>query len=238
MNVLIVYAHNEPQSFTAALKDTAVSSLRAHGHEVEVCDLYGEEFDPVGGRHDFTTVANPDLFHYQTEQAHAAQSNGFADDLDREHARLSRADAVVFVFPLWWGTVPAILKGWFDRVLAYGVAYEDGMRYELGLLRGRTAILAVTAGGLEERFVAGGAHGPMEWLRWPTQHCTLEYLGFTALEPFVTYAAPRISAEEREQYLVQWRERVLDCARVVETSGVAVEPLELHVGRSPTTWTS
>lgn len=110
-NVLIVYAHPEPKSFNAALCARAASALTAAGHDVTVSDLYGEGFDPLAGRHDFTTVADPDRFHYQTEQAHAARHGGFSAELAREQARVEAADLLVLQFPLWWGGVPAILKG-------------------------------------------------------------------------------------------------------------------------------
>jgi NAD(P)H dehydrogenase (quinone) len=103
VRALIVYAHPEPTSFTAALKDTAVRAISAAGHSVEVSDLYGDGFNPVAGRHDFTSAADGDRFHYQTEQLHASSTSGFASDLRREQERLSRADLLVFVFPLWWG---------------------------------------------------------------------------------------------------------------------------------------
>ena len=118
MNVLIVYAHPEASSFTAALKDAAVDALSAAGHRVEISDLYGEGFNPVAGRHDFIGAADPARFHYQSEQLHASRTDGFAADLVREQERLMRADLLVFVFPLWWGGPPAIVKGWFDRVCA------------------------------------------------------------------------------------------------------------------------
>lgn len=60
MNVLIVCAHPEPKSFNGALRDLAVSALRAQDHRVQVSDLYEMDFDPIGGRHDFTVLENPD----------------------------------------------------------------------------------------------------------------------------------------------------------------------------------
>ena len=102
INVLIVYAHPEPTSFAGAMKDVAVSALTAAGHRVEVSDLYAERFNPVAGRHDFKTAADPARFHYQSEQLHASRTGGFAADLAREQERLMRADLLVFIFPLWW----------------------------------------------------------------------------------------------------------------------------------------
>jgi NAD(P)H dehydrogenase (quinone) len=141
MHVLIVHAHPEPASFTAALKDTAVRALSAAGHRVEVSDLYSEAFNPVAGRHDFIGAADPARFHYQSEQLNASRTEGFAADLVREQERLMRADLLAFTFPLWWGGLPAIVKGWFDRVCAYGVAYADGKRFDKGYFIGRRAIL-------------------------------------------------------------------------------------------------
>jgi len=206
MRALIVYAHPEPTSFTAALKDTAVRVLSAAGHTVEVSDLHAENFNPVAGRHDFESAADQDRFHYQTEQLHASQTDGFAADLRREQGRLLRADLLVFVFPLWWGGMPAILKGWFDRVCAYGVAYADGKRFERGYFRGRRAMLAVTTGGTIERFSAGGAYGEMREVLYSVRRCILEYLGLEVVEPFVAYAAPRLSEAERGKYLLKWEE--------------------------------
>jgi NAD(P)H dehydrogenase (quinone) len=208
MQVLIVYAHPEPTSFNGALRDAAVEAIRAAGDDVVVSDLYAEAFDPVAGRHDFTAVADPDRFHYQSEQLAAARAGAFAADIAREQERLQRADLVILQFPLWWGAPPAILKGWFDRVLAYGVAYMDGRRFERGLFRQRGGMMCVTAGGTDQRFSAAGEYGEIERVLWPVRHLTLDYLGLAVEEPFVCYATPRADAAMRENYLRQWQARV------------------------------
>jgi NAD(P)H dehydrogenase (quinone) len=212
MNALIVYAHPEPTSFTAALKDAAVSSLRAAGHRVEVSDLYGEQFNPVAGRHDFLHAADLARFHYQSEQLNASDTAGFAPDLAREQERLLRADLFVFVFPLWWGGLPAIVKGWFDRVCAYGVAYADGRRFDKGYFVGRRVILGLTTGGTVERFSEDGSYGEMQHVLYSVKRCILEYLGFEVMEPFVAYAAPRVDAAARAEYLRSWQARLLAVA--------------------------
>jgi NAD(P)H dehydrogenase (quinone) len=212
MNVLLVYVHPEPTSFTGALKDAAQDALTAAGHHVEVSDLYGEGFDPVAGRHDFTTVHDAGRFHYQNEQGHAHANGGFAPDLVREQQRVRKADMIVWIFPIWWGGVPAILKGWFDRVMAFGFAYADGKRFDSGYFRDKIGLLCLTTGGTTERFSAGNVYGPIDQVLYPTQHLMVEYLGMKSYPPFVAYAAPRIDAAGREAYLQQWRERVLEIA--------------------------
>jgi len=207
-SVLIVTAHPEPRSFNHALTARAAEALRAAGHRVVLSDLYAEGFNPAGGRGDFTDTADPEHFHYQSEQANACRHHGFAADIAREQARLEAADLLVLQFPLWWGGPPAILKGWIDRVLAYGFAYVDGYRFDTGLFRGRRAMLSVTTGGTPARFGAEGVYGPIEQVLWPVRRLALEYMGFEVAEPFVSYAAPRITVQERAALIDAWAERV------------------------------
>lgn len=210
MNVLIVYAHPEPTSFTAALKNSAVHALTAAGHAVEVSDLYGEGFNPVAGRHDFISAADSQRFHYQSEQLHASKTAGFSADLVREQTRLQRADFVAMIFPIWWGGMPAIVKGWFDRVCAYGVAYADGRRFDKGFLLGRRALLGLSTGGTRERFTDDDAYGDIERVLHPVKRCMLEYLGLDVLDPFVAYASPRVDDAARKAYLTAWQDRLLN----------------------------
>jgi NAD(P)H dehydrogenase (quinone) len=214
MRALIVVAHPEPTSFTWSMAHAAATALRDDGVEVVFSDLYGEAFDPTASRLDFTTVADPGRFHYQSEQRHASTNDGFSAELQREQKRVDDADLFVFTFPIWWGGVPAILKGWFDRVLAYGFAYEDGMRYETGYFAGRTGLLGVSTGGTRARFSDEGAYGTIEQVLWPTQHCMIEYMGLSSALPFVAYGSPRVPPEERAAYLTEWTSRVRDAAKL------------------------
>lgn len=233
-SVLIVYAHPEPTSFNAALCARAVQALTAAGHDVTVSDLYGEGFDPVAGRHDFTTVADPGRFHYQTEQAHAARHGGFSAELAREQARVEAADLLILQFPLWWGGVPAILKGWGERVFAYGVGYADGLRFETGVYRGRRAMVSMTTGGTTARFGAGAVYGELErQVLWQIQHLGLEYMGYEVEEPFVAYAAPRVDEASRAGYLDDLERRVLAAAeKPVDRSLKIADPLAVVPGNA------
>lgn len=208
MNILIVYAHPEPTSFTASLKDRAMQTLTDLGHQVIVSDLYNENFNPVAGRHDFTTVADTSRFHYQNEQLHASKFDGFAEDLKREQNRVLEADLMIFIFPLWWGGIPAILKGWFDRVLAYGVTYADGERFSSGRFLGRKGIACISTGGTKQRFSDSDVYGDIRKVLYPFHRCMLEYMGLSVHDPFVAYAAPRVDNETRKCYLQSWEKKL------------------------------
>lgn len=186
MQALIVHVHPEPRSFNGALKEVAVKTLGALGYEVEVSDLYGEGFDPAEGPKQYTDRADPAVFSALAEQRHAANGGSLPVDVDREIARLKRADIVVFQFPLWWHAPPAMLKGWFDRVFVSGGLYTSRMRYDTGYFRGKRAVCSVTTGAPAPSFEPGGRGGDIEALMWPVQY-SLHYMGFSVLPPFIAY---------------------------------------------------
>ncbi|MGI9372626.1 MAG: NAD(P)H-dependent oxidoreductase, partial [Hyphomicrobiales bacterium] len=95
-------------------------------------------------------------------------------------------DLVVFHFPLWWHTHPAMLKGWFDRVFVNGALYTSKMRYDRGYFAGKKAVCAVTIGAPEAAFTGNGRGGDLTSMMWPT-HYSLYYMGFTVLPPFFAY---------------------------------------------------
>jgi len=211
MKFFLVAANPNPASFTHRMVDRAVSIITAQGHEVWVSDLYADGFNPVSSRDDFLTVACEERFDYQLEQRHAHRHQSFAADVQREQQRLQEADGIILVFPLWWSGVPAIMKGWFDRVLAAGFAYEDGRRYDTGHFPGKTGMLGIVTGGTASRFAEGAQHGSMhQQIIWSVQHGVLEYLGLEAAEPFIAYAGARADADRQEEYLTAWEQRVAE----------------------------
>lgn len=229
MNVLIVYAHPEPSSFNAAMCARARDALVQAGHEVVISDLYAEGFNPVAGRHDFLSVADPDVFHYQTEQAHAARHGTYAPDIAREQARVAAADLLIMQFPLWWGGAPAIVKGWGERVFSYGFGYADGLRFDSGVFKGRRAMVSMTSGGTPARFGTGAPYGDLNsQVLWQIQHLGLEYMGYEIEPPFVAYAAPRVDDAGRAAYLDQLEAHVLAvAAKPVDRSLKIENPLDL-----------
>lgn len=186
MNVLVVYAHHEPSSFTSAMKNLTVQVLGRQNHSVVLSDLYGQGFNALAQKWDFVTTSGGH-FNYMLEQKHAANLDlAFSPDILSEIQKLKNADLVIFVTPLWWLGVPAILKGWFDRVLAMGVAYDGGKIYANGMLRGKQAMLVVAAGHPTDFFRDEGQHKttPQQILH-PINHGTLAFCGFDVHEPFV-----------------------------------------------------
>ena len=109
MRVLVIYCHPVETSFHAALHQEVLANLRAAGHEVDDCDLYAEGCDPVMSRGE--RLGYHDVPHNQ-------------QPVQRYVARLRRADALVLCFPTWCFGLPAMLKGFFDRVLMPGVAFD------------------------------------------------------------------------------------------------------------------
>ncbi|MHC6227443.1 NAD(P)H-dependent oxidoreductase [Pseudomonas sp. X10] len=208
MNVLIVHAHPEPNSFTAALRDQAAASFQAQGHSVQVSDLYAMGWNPVASAADFSERENPDYLVYALEQRTGVKRGVIAPDIQAELDKLLWADLLVLNFPIFWFSAPAMLKGWIDRVLVSGVCYGGKRFYDQGGLAGKKALVTVTLGGREHMFGEGAIHGPLNDMLRPILRGTLAYVGFEVLEPFVAWHVPYISDEARQGFLDSYRQRL------------------------------
>src|SRR5271154_6824490 len=122
--------------------------------------------------------------------------------------KVAWCDVLIFQFPLWWMGLPAILKGWVDRVFAVGRAYGGGRYFERGVFRGKRAMCALTVGGSPRVYSPQGSYEPVETILYPINHGILNFTGFTVVEPFTVHAPDDISPEERAAYLAGYRERV------------------------------
>jgi NAD(P)H dehydrogenase (quinone) len=201
MKVLLVFAHPETRSLNAALRDVAIEELEAHGHEVRVSDLYADRWKSEVDRAHFPSLAPDARFKPAAASGEAFAANARTEDVRAEHEKLLWADALILQFPLWWFTMPAILKGWVDRVYAYGFAYgvgehsdkRWGNRYGEGTLAGKRAMLLVTTGGWEEHYSARGIKCPIDDLLFPINHGILYYPGYDVLPPFVVYRVDRLA---------------------------------------------
>ncbi len=186
MHVLFVHCHPEPTSFNAALTKAGVNACRSEGNTVTVSDLYVQGFDPVEKAEHYRNRENAETFSPLGEQRHAYNTQSLPDDVKQEITRLERADLVVFQFPIWWHSTPAMIKGWMDRVFISGGLYTSKMRYDRGYFRGKRAICSVTTGAPIVSFDPGGRGGEINQILWST-HYSLYYMGFDVLPPFVSY---------------------------------------------------
>ncbi|WP_328922961.1 NAD(P)H-dependent oxidoreductase [Streptomyces griseoaurantiacus] len=214
MNVLWVMSHPDPRSLTAFLAAEGRRALSAAGHEVEVSDLYAMGWNPVVDAADYAhDPAERFLVAAAAKKAHGA--GALSADIRAEQEKLDRADALVVQFPLWWFGMPAILKGWFDRVFvqgyAYGLSAPDGrpLGYGEGFLSGRPALTVVSTGGPARLYGGRGIHGDLDELLFPLQHGTLYHSGATVLPPLLVPGADRYTPEDAESAAKELRERLL-----------------------------
>lgn len=214
MNVLIVYAHHEPSSFTAAMKNVALQTIESGGHTATVSDLYGQGFSAVAQKWDFVTTSG-NHFNYMYEQKHAVNLDmSFSPDIKGEIQKIAAADVLLIITPIWWFSVPAILKGYFDRVLAMGTAWDSGRIYENGLYRGKQALLVASSGHPEDYYKVNGRHrATITQVLHPINHGTLAFCGFNVHEPFVAHDILRSNDQQRAKLLKDLEFRVANLER-------------------------
>ena len=153
MRALVVYCHPKETSFTAAVRDVVTDRLAAAGAEVRLRDLYAEGFDPRMTAHDLDI--------YEDEAVNGA---AFAAEI----ADLRWCDTLIFVYPTWWYGLPAVLKGWLDRVLVPGVAFlmpEPGGTIRPGLGHIRALGVFTTCGASRWLTLFVGAPGKRTLMR-------------------------------------------------------------------------
>lgn len=138
MKISVILAHPNKKSFNHAIAKTTIETLKQNGHEVFFHDLYEEKFDPI----------------LPTEEI--PKDVTLPSEIEKQCKEISEADGIVIVHPNWWGQPPAILKGWVDRVIRPGVAYEffeddKGEGVPNGLLKAKSAIVFNTSNTETER---------------------------------------------------------------------------------------
>ena len=194
MRVLVILAHPQSGSFNHAIANAAVATLETGGHEVVFHDLYAERFDPLLSSEEIPKGAKID------------------EALARHCRDLAEAEGIIVVHPNWWGMPPAILKGWVDRVVRPGLAYEflegdSGEGVPRGLLRARKALVFNTT-NTEAKREQEAFGDPLQTL-W--KNCIF---GLCGVEDFSrkSYGVVVTSTEaERRAWLDDVRQRVREC---------------------------
>lgn len=186
MKAHIVLAHPEPQSFNGQLAALSRRSLEGQGWETTLSDLYAMGFDPREGARHFPTRKDRERFHAQTEQRHSVDTDSIPPDVAAEIDRLLASDLLVVHFPVWWFGMPAILKGWMDRVFVYGRMYRSTVRYDAGVCAGKKMIACVTTGASADSCAHNGREGDTMLHLWPLLF-PYRYLGYSVYEPEVLH---------------------------------------------------
>jgi len=191
MRVSVIVAHPDPQSFNHAIARAALAQLRQNGHRAVFHDLYAENFDPVLPSHEM------------------AKDVPLPPEVESHCRDISSADGIIIVHPNWWGQPPAILKGWIDRVIRPGVAYQfldgdDGEGIPVGLLKAKAALVFNTSNTPEERELKVFGN-PLETL-W--KNCIFGLCGVTTFYREMFGVIVTSTAEQREQWLARVRQVV------------------------------
>jgi NAD(P)H dehydrogenase (quinone) len=211
--ILLVHAHPESTSLTRTLVEVANTSLSQSGHRVIDSDLYRLNWKAVFDADDFLKRENEERLSFIGESGFAYANGTQTPDVQAEQAKLRQADAVIFHFPLWWFSFPAILKGWVDRVFAFGFAYGykgagNRYRYGEGGLSGKRALLSVTVGGPIEDYGGRGINGSLEQILFPITHGTLFFSGMEVLPTFAVYDSVHMTNARVELAREAWKERI------------------------------
>ncbi len=182
MNHLVVFAHPNPKSFGKGILDTVVKASEEKGAAVKARDLYELGFDPILKPSDFV----------------AFKEGKVPEDIAAEQEIIRWADVITFIYPVWWTSLPAILKGYVDRVFSYGFAYEYIDGAPNGLLKGKKALLFSTTGTPDELYAANGMHASM---KQTTDQGIFNFSGMEEVSHTFFGAVPYVSEEVRSDYL-------------------------------------
>ena len=184
MKVLVIYAHPNPKSFNHAVLESFTKGLAQGGHTFEVADLYSIKFNPSLKLEDFAQYTDEPM----------------PSDVRDQQSKLVQADALAFIFPIWWHSCPAILKGWIERVLSRGFAYKFTETGPVGLLKHKKALLINTTGGPEPKYQASGTGDMIKKL---FQEILEHDCGIPSVEHVFFHGLDLVDEATRKKYLEQ-----------------------------------
>ncbi|MCX7830682.1 MAG: NAD(P)H-dependent oxidoreductase [Acidobacteria bacterium] len=189
MKVTIIYAHPNPKSFNAAICERVISTLKSTNAEYRLIDLYKENFKTSLDGKDFESL----------------QKGEMPQDVKKYQEDILWADKLIFIFPVWWWSYPAILKGFIDRVFLKDFAYTFDQNGLVKLLKNEKALVFMTTGGPKDGYEKDNA---VEILKRPLSEGVLSFCGIEKTDFHIFFAIPTSSEEERKNYLIEVEEAV------------------------------
>jgi NAD(P)H dehydrogenase (quinone) len=190
MKHLIIYSHPNPNSFCHAIQETYLNELKSRGCDIRVRDLYAIQFDPVLRGSDFEAL----------EQGRTLR------DVEIEQGHVRWADSLTFIYPLWWTALPAVLKGYVDRVFSLGFAYAYDENGPKGLLQGKKVYMMTTMGAPESIYEQIGMFKSM---KQTIDEGIIEFCGMESLGHKYFGEVPKVSDEARHAMLEEVKQTVL-----------------------------
>ena len=182
MKNLIIYCHPNPKSFNHAILEKHQEKLRKQNNEVIVRDLYALNFEPILGSEDFSKFLSGEI----------------PEDIKEEQKYIAWAEVITFIYPIWWFQMPAVLKGYIDRVFSKGFAYNLTKEGPVGLLSGKKVIIFNTTGGSLESYEKFGFKNALS-----TTH-DVGVFGFCGMEVIrkeLFYEVPMVTDEVRKEMI-------------------------------------
>jgi len=188
---LIVIAHPDSNSFNQAIKTRLVTALKEQNHQVRMRDLYGHGFDPV--------LSLEELQRYDSQEGEVPA------DVKLEQDEILWADHLIFIYPTWWWSMPAVMKGYFDRVFVPGFAFEVGDQGIKGLLEGKNAWIIQTTGS-DQAYIA--ENGLDKMVKIPMEIGLFNFCGIEVVDHQILAGVPFITEQERIKLLESLKEKV------------------------------
>ena len=189
MKCIVIYSHPNPKSFCHAILETVTHCLKDKKHEVEIRDLYSIGFDPVLKGSDFATF----------------QAGQVPEDIKKEQDFIKRADCLIMIHPVWWTGLPAMIKGYIDRVLSYGFAYSVDGQGVHGLLTGKKVLCFNTQGTPEGVYESSGMWDAM---KMTSDKGIYQFCGLKVVQHVFFPGVPTVSNDVRKGYLEKVKEIV------------------------------
>ena len=182
MKYLIVYVHPSPKSFNHAILETISEELKKGKKEFIVRDLYKIGFNPA----------------LSTKDLSAIEKGAVPEDVKKEQNYISKADTLIFIFPIWWSAMPAMLKGYIDRVFSLKFAYDiiaDGV---IGLLKGKKVFIVSTTGASKEDYQKMGA---FKMMNMSIDMAIFQFSGMKVIGHKYFSSVPYVSHQDRKNML-------------------------------------
>ncbi len=181
MRHLIIYAHPNENSLNHSLFQAVIENLSSENHEIIVRDLNVICFNPV----------------LSLEDIQGQRIGKVSDDVKTEQDFISWAEHITFIYPIWWTGMPAIMKGFIDRVFSYGFAYRYDQGIQKGLLNGKQAVIINTHGKSHEEYRQIGMDKALSLV---SDVGIFQYCGFKINQHFFFDKADRATAEDIEKW--------------------------------------